>query len=431
MNARGPPAATGARPEQPQGRDRHEVEGELPCEGREAPEEAGDRGHAARAARVGRERPLDGTPQEKQVHRLRPVVRGVPDELGVERGRGRGEKARPAPEGESAGPAHDGDEQGPEEDLGPQDGLHRAEGTEERADEIRVDRGIEDEVAPERRERHCRPRDPPAQLDPAGLVAGQGAERLERQVGGPDEEGGQGEEGEGSPGRGLRRGRIRQGLAHGNPRDSSPNDSALPSRRAATIPGITRRQHGGAGGRGRGGGQAAAGAPHAPAHRDRVALPLRGPREVLLGQLDLGRLPRGLALDLRGCLPVDGVAPRRDRPRGRGEHRRPDPDRAPADHGDAHPRGEPRRDRAAAPLLPRQPAARGPRARHPRRRPLPRRGPEPDRAADPRVPRGPAGDGTSRGRPLVRAPPAGGPRGGARGRGRPGRTRSPRPPRSR
>ncbi len=164
-------------------------------------------------------------------------------------------------------------------------------------------------------------------------------------------------------------------------------------------------------------GSAADGAPHAPAHRDRLALPLRGPRQVLLRQLDVGRLSPGLALVPGRRLPVDGLAPGRDRARGRGQHRRPDPDRPPPDHRHPHPRREPRRDGAAPPLLPRQPAARGPRARRACRRPLPRGRPQSHRDADAGLPRRPAGDGAPRRRPLVRAPPAGGPRRGA-GRGR-------------
>ena len=88
-------AGFGPGPGHPQGHDRHEVEGELAREGREAPEKAGDRGRAARAARVGRERPLDRPPQEQQEQRLRPVVGGVPEELRIEGRDGGGEEARP------------------------------------------------------------------------------------------------------------------------------------------------------------------------------------------------------------------------------------------------------------------------------------------------------------------------------------------------
>ena len=206
--------ASGPGPQHPQGHDRHEVEGELAREGREAPEKARGRGRAARAARVGRERPLDRPPQEQQEHRLRPVVGGVPEELRIEGRDGGGEEARPAPEGESAGPAHDGHEEGAEDDLGPEDGPHRAEGAEERADEVRVDRGVEDEVAAQRRERHRRPPDPAADLDPARLVAGQARSRLEQQIGHPEGERHRGQGGESPARRGLRRGRGLGGSGH-------------------------------------------------------------------------------------------------------------------------------------------------------------------------------------------------------------------------
>ena len=363
---------------------------------------------------------------------------GVPEDLGIG-GRGsRGQEAHPAPEGESADPSHDRDEQGAEDDLGPQDGPHRAEGPEERADEVRIHRRVEDEVAAQRRERHRRPPDPPADLDPARLVAGQGAGRLEEQIGHPEGQRHRSQDGKGPDRRGQRRGRGLGGSGHEDRpildrpaarRPVSANDSRSPGQGAATIRSSKRRQHGRAGFGCRRGGAAAAGTPHPPAHRDRLALPVRGPRQVLLRQLDLGGLSPGLALDPGRSLPVDGVAPGGDRARRRGQHRRPDPDRPPPHHRHPHPRREPRGDGAPPPLLPREPAARGPRARRSRRRPLPRRGPQPDRDADAGVPRRPAGDGAPRRRPLVRAPPPSRPRRGGRGRP-PRRTRPPSRPRS-
>jgi hypothetical protein len=141
-------------------------------------------------------------------------VRRVPDEIGIEGRRGSREQADAPAEGEGAHPADRRDEERAQQHLGPKNGLHRPERAEEAAHEVRVDRGIEDQVAAKGREADHRPPDLPPDLDPARLVAGEGATGLDEQPGDSHAERGEGEGGEGPVGRGASRGRGWGGRGH-------------------------------------------------------------------------------------------------------------------------------------------------------------------------------------------------------------------------
>src|SRR5206468_2153595 len=85
---------TGGSPGQPQHGERPEVQHRLPREGGQSEQNAGEHGGRRPSFRVRLEEPLEAPPQEEEHHRLRPEVRREPDELGKQRGDGRGDEAR-------------------------------------------------------------------------------------------------------------------------------------------------------------------------------------------------------------------------------------------------------------------------------------------------------------------------------------------------
>jgi hypothetical protein len=139
------PGTPGPPPGQPQGGHGQEVEHRFASEDGEPEEDARDRGGARRGPGVGREQPLHRPPQQGGEEGLRPEVRGEPDELGVERGEaGRGE-AGPLAERARPGEPGRGDEQGPGEALGDLDRDEAPEQGGQPADEVEVERRVEDE----------------------------------------------------------------------------------------------------------------------------------------------------------------------------------------------------------------------------------------------------------------------------------------------
>ncbi len=143
-------------PREPEGGEGEEVEDGLAGEDREAPQQARGEGGPRPALPVGGEQALHGPPQQDGEDRLGPEVGREPDELGVEGRDPGGDEAGPLPEDAAPGEAEGGHEEDAGEALRV---LHRLEGAEEgegHADEVEVERRVEDEAQPQRRE--ARPR---------------------------------------------------------------------------------------------------------------------------------------------------------------------------------------------------------------------------------------------------------------------------------
>ena len=154
--------------------------------------------------------------RSEQVHRLRPVVGGVPEELRIE---GR-ERPRPGgPPGARRRERRPGPRRGragrPSDDLGPQDGPHRAEGAEERR------RRSTGRPGGRRRGRCASGENATAGrpiLRPISIQLGSSPvsaqRRLEQQVGHPEGERHRGQADESPAERGQRRGRGLGGSGH-------------------------------------------------------------------------------------------------------------------------------------------------------------------------------------------------------------------------
>ncbi len=143
---------SGAPPGQPDRHQRNEVERRLPGQDRNTPQKAGQGGRPQRRQAVGGEEALEAPPEENDEERLHPEMRGEPDELRVEGGDGGRDDTGPWAEKASADPAQGRNEQRRDDRLSQ---LHRGQGPKHRvksADEIEVERRMENHREAHRRE---------------------------------------------------------------------------------------------------------------------------------------------------------------------------------------------------------------------------------------------------------------------------------------